>query len=320
MLSQVLAIHDLLDDPAVDGQRVVDHLRAVAPDLDLRFEVERVSGDRGHTDFVRVVIPGTDGRVGGGDARTLGVVGRLGGIGARPERIGYVSDGDGACTALAVAAKLIDMARRGDRLPGDVICSTHVCPDAPTRPHEPVPFMDSPISMDQANEHEVLPAMEAILSVDTTKGNRVINHRGMAISNTARQGYLLPVAPDLVAMYETVCGIPAQVFPLSTQDITPYSNGLYHLNSILQPTCGTEAPVVGVALTAQTAVAGSATGASREVDIAEAGRFCIEVAKGYGAGWLQFFDAAEWDELQRRYGSLAFLQTPGNGGPAAEED
>ncbi|MFT3875995.1 MAG: DUF1177 domain-containing protein [Propioniciclava sp.] len=318
MLSQVLAIHDLLDDPAVDGATVVDHLRGLAPQLDARFEVERVAGDRGHTDFVRVLIPGMRGRDAGGDARTLGVVGRLGGIGARPERIGYVSDGDGACTALAVAAKLIDMARRGDRLPGDVIVSTHICPGAPTRPHEPVPFMDSPISMDTANAHEVLPAMEAILSVDTTKGNKVINHRGMAISNTARQGYLLPVAPDLIAVYETVCGIPAQVFPLSTQDITPYSNGLYHLNSILQPACATDAPVVGVALVAQTAVAGSATGASREVDIEEAARFCIEVAKAFGEGWLQFFDAAEWDELQRRYGSLAVLQTPGVGGPAEE--
>lgn len=319
MLSQVLAVHDLLDDPCVDGARTADHLRAIWPEADVRIDVERVEGRRGHTDFVRVHVPGTRGRSSGGDARTLGVVGRLGGLGARPERIGYVSDGDGACTAIAVAAKLIDMARRGDRLPGDVIVATHICPTAPTRPHEPVPFMDSPISMDEANAHEVLPEMEAILSVDTTKGNRVINHRGMAISNTAREGYLLPVAPGLVAIYETVCGIPAQVFPLSTQDITPYSNGLYHLNSILQPACATTAPVVGVALTAQTAVAGSATGASREADIAEAGRFCLEVAKAYGEGRLQFFDEAEWADLQRRYGSLAFLQGPGEGGPVEDE-
>ena len=34
------------------------------------------------------------------------------------------------------------------------------------------------------------------------------------------------------------------VFPLTVQDITPYGNGLYHLNSILQPSTATNAPVV----------------------------------------------------------------------------
>lgn len=126
------------------------------------------------------------------------------------------------------------------------------------------------------------------------------------------------MAPDLVSVYEAVCGIPAQVFPLSTQDITPYANGLYHINSILQPTTATAAPVVGLALTAQTAVAGSATGASHETDIALAARFSVEVAKGFGEGWLQFCDETEWGHLQRLYGSLTHLQTPGVGEPASE--
>lgn len=320
MLRQVLDILELLDDPTVDGARVKEHLTALAPGVRSSVDIQRAEGPKGHTDFVQVRIPGARGRTDGGDARTLGIVGRLGGIGARPERIGYVSDGDGATAALAAAAKLLQMAGRGDVLPGDVIIGTHVCPNAPTRPHDPVPFMDSPISMEQANDYELSPDMEAIISIDTTKGNKVINHRGIAISNTARGGYILPVAPDLVAMYETVCGIPAQVFPLSTQDITPYSNGLYHINSILQPATATSAPVVGVALTAVTAVAGSATGASHEYDIELAARYSIEVAKAFGEGWLNFFDAQEWDHLQRLYGSLAHLQTPGDGEPAGDED
>ncbi|MGO0916215.1 DUF1177 family protein, partial [Clostridioides difficile] len=41
-------------------------------------------------------IPGKNGKLKGGDAPTLGILGRLGGIGARPEVIGFVSDGDGA--------------------------------------------------------------------------------------------------------------------------------------------------------------------------------------------------------------------------------
>jgi Protein of unknown function (DUF1177) len=69
------------------------------------------------------------------------VIGRLGGLGARPARIGFVSDGDGALIALAVAAKLGSMRRAGDQLPGDVIIATHICPTAPILPHDPVPFM-----------------------------------------------------------------------------------------------------------------------------------------------------------------------------------
>lgn len=62
------------------------------------------------------------------------------------------------------------------------------------------------------------------------------------------------------------------------QDITPYGNGLFHVNSILQPATATAARVVGVALTAEVVVPGSATGASQPVDIELAVRFCLEVA------------------------------------------
>ena len=57
----------------------------------------------------------------GGNAPTIALLGRLGGLGARPERIGFVSDGDGALTALACAAKLVSMHARGDVLEGDVL-------------------------------------------------------------------------------------------------------------------------------------------------------------------------------------------------------
>ena len=77
-------------------------------------------------------------------------------------------------------------------------------------------------------------------------------------------------------------------FPITTQDITPYGNGIYHLNSILQPATATDAPVVGVAITAETAVPGCATGASHPTDIEETARFCIEVAKAFGAGKCSF--------------------------------
>jgi hypothetical protein len=69
--------------------------------------------------------------------------------------------------------------------------------------------------------------------------------------------------------------------------------------------------VVGVALTAEVIVPGSATGASPAGDIDQAVRFCLEVAKAFGRGQCRFHDADEWDEIQRRYGSMRLLQTPG---------
>lgn len=306
-LMQVMEIHELLDDPGVSGEKVVAFFAAHG----IAAQSITVEGDKGHTDFVTVVIAGTQGKINGGNAPTLGIVGRLGGIGARPERIGLVSDGDGALAALAIAYKLGKMAQLGDKLAGDVIIKTHICPDAPTRPHEPVPFMDSPVDIATMNAYEIDQAMDAVISIDTTKGNRIINHKGIAISPTVKEGYILKVSDDLVATLETATGRPAYVFPLSQQDITPYGNDLYHINSILQPAVATKAPVVGLAITTATPVAGCATGASHEIDIELAVRFAIETAKTFGAGKCQFYDEAEYAHITKLYGRLTHFQTPG---------
>ena len=80
------------------------------------------------------------------------------------------------------------------------------------------------------------------------------------------------------------------------------------MNSILQPATATEKPVVGVAITAETAVPGSATGSSHPTDIALAVSFCIETAKAVGSGRARFYDAEHFAAAQRMYGSLAHLQ------------
>lgn len=300
-LRQVMEVMDLLDGPAT-GDEVAELLGGAGLDV----AVTRVEGDRGSTDFVVTTIPGRD-----RGAPVLGVVGRLGGIGARPEALGLVSDGDGAVTAVATALRLAHMAGRGDRLPGDVVVSTHICPDAPTEPHDPVPFMGTPVAMEVMNRMEVRPEMDAILSVDTTKGNRVLNHRGIAITPTIRQGWVLPVADDLLDVYQQVTGRPPRVLPITTYDITPYGNDLYHVNSIVQPAVATSSPVVGVALTAEVAVPGSGTNASHPADIAEAVRFCVETAARFGAGRIRFHDEEAFDEARARYGSMEHLQTMG---------
>lgn len=92
-------------------------------------------------------------------------------------------------------------------MPGDVYVTTHICPDAPTRPHEPVDFMDSPVDILTMNRYEVVPEMDAVLSIDTTKGNKVINHRGIAISPTVKSGYILKFNDDLLRIMEMTTGI-----------------------------------------------------------------------------------------------------------------
>lgn len=304
-LHQTLQVFELFDSALIDGQQVVD-LFAAFPGVNASFK--RVSGPKGRTDFIRIDIPGAQGKAGGGSAPTLGIIGRLGGIGARPTRIGMVSDADGAVAAVSSALKLAVMQTKGDVLAGDVIVTTHICPDAPTRPHEPVDFMDSPIDDVTMNDNEVVQEVDAILSIDTTKGNRIINHKGFALSPTVKEGYILRVSDDLLRIMEMTTGRPAVTFPITTQDITPYGNGIYHLNSILQPSTATDVPVVGVAITAESVVPGCGTGASHEVDIAAAAKFAVEVAKEFGRGTCHFYDADEYARLLALYGSLSHLR------------
>lgn len=308
-LKQVLDVYEILDDIHVNGEVVTEYAKSKGI-LDATYT--HVDEGKGPTDFIRLVIPGRNGKLNGGKAPTLGIIGQLGGIGARPERIGFVSDGDGALSAVATAIKLIDMVGKGDQIDGDVIVSTHICPTAPTMPHDPVPFMGSPVDMATNVKLTVDPDMDAILSVDTTKGNRILNKRGFALTPTVKAGYILHISEDLLQIQQTSTGELPCVLALTTQDITPYGNGLYHMNSILQPCCGTDAPVVGVAITTESSVPGCATGATHEVDVAEVVQFCVEAAKEFTAGKCSFYDKDEFEMIQKLYGSMKVLQTRGN--------
>lgn len=146
LLKQLMEVFDILDDSQASGEKMKNYLHEIAPDC--KVEVLKLTGPEGKsTDVIRIYIPGKSGKMNGGTAPTLGIIGRLGGLGARPVMTGFVSDGDGALASLTAAAKLLDMQKKGDALEGDVIVATHICPDAPTQPHEPVPFMGSPVEM-----------------------------------------------------------------------------------------------------------------------------------------------------------------------------
>jgi hypothetical protein len=307
-MRQVLDAWDMLDTPRAGGKLIASRLSARGLKQVSTF---RLGDEKLGTDLLKVVVPGVDGRQRGGPAPTLGIIGRLGGVGARPALIGLVSDADGAVVALAAALKLADMAVEGDALAGDVIITTHICPDAPTIPRHPVPFMGSPVDAGTLVQHEVDAAMDAILSVDTTRGNRVINRRGFAITPTVKEGFILPPADDLLDIMQHVTGQLPAVCPIATQDITPYANGLRHINSILQPATACDVPVVGVALTAEVPVPGPATGASQVVDIEATVRFCLEIAKAFTAGRCRFYDQDEFQRLLDLYGSMTHLRLPG---------
>jgi hypothetical protein len=307
-MRQVLEVYELLDSAKVTGRAAAELLRNRGIES---VEVTTIKGKKGSTDFIKATILGLNGKSEGGKSSTLGIIGRLGGVGARPERVGLVSDADGAVTALSCALKLADMKRSGDDLKGDVVVATHICPNSPVEPHEPVPFMGSPVDMKIMNEHEVDPKMDAVLSIDTTKGNRIIKFKGVSITPTVKEGYILKVSNDLVNILEWVTGTLPRIVPITTQDITPYGNGLDHMNSIMQPCVATTVPVVGVAITSDVPVPGCATGASHVVDIECAARFCIEVAKAFGERKCRFYDEREFGLITELYGSMRHLGTLG---------
>ncbi|MFX0044738.1 MAG: DUF1177 domain-containing protein [Candidatus Hermodarchaeota archaeon] len=301
-MKQLIEVLDFLDNPQVDGESVASFLSSYGIE---DCQIKTLEGQKGKTDILKIVIPGATGATVLGESPTLGIVGQLGGIGARPEVVGMVSDADGAIVALAAAAKLAISRSRGDTLKGDVIITTHVAPDAPILPHDPVPFMISPVPIMDVLKECVDPRMDGLLSVDATKGNRVIKTQGFAITPTVKNGWILRVSDDLINIYERVTGVTAMVVPITMQDITPYGNDVYHINSIMQPWVVTEAPVIGIATTASLPIPGSGSGANYIVGLESAARYCVEVARGFTDGTCKFYDPNEYERLISRYGDMA---------------
>ena len=89
------------------------------------------------------------------------------------------------------------------------------------------------------------------------------------------------------------------------QDITPYIDNIYHINSIMQPWLMTSAPVVGVATTARVPVPGCGTGANYVLGLEQATRFCVEVAKEFTSRNCKFYDEEEFKKLTKLYGDMS---------------
>ncbi|MGT2427679.1 DUF1177 family protein [Cupriavidus basilensis] len=303
-MKQVIESIELLSAATVDGETVATLLRArgVAD-----VTVTRVEEGGLYTDFLACTLPGLDPGL-----PALGLVGRLGGVGARPAVTGLVSDADGAIVAIATALKLADMAATGDVLAGPVRIHTHICPHAgyaaaSSGADDEIAFRDAQDDVGM----KCMPGWPPSCRWTPRGATASSTAAAWRLTPVAKEGWLLRLPERMLDVMGWVSGELPAVLPLTTQDVTPYENGLWHVNSIMQPGIVTTAPVIGVALTAQTTVPGCATGVTNAFDLDVATRFCIEVAKLFGPGNCAFYDEAEWAELLRRYGSLAHLQTVG---------
>ncbi|NIQ07498.1 MAG: DUF1177 domain-containing protein [Candidatus Korarchaeota archaeon] len=293
---------DFLNDPELSLQKIEEKITGIGI---ADYEVKDLTGEKGTTTIVKVRIHRQTEGEKSEKPRTLGIIGSLGGVGVRPKKIGLVSDADGAIVALACMMVFGEMSRRCERLPGDVIISTHVTPSAPILPHDPVPFVGSPINLYELLEIEVDARMDAVLSIDATKANRVAKWSGFAITPPVKEGWVLKLPDEILDIYERVSGRAPCVVPITTQDVTPYGTGISHINSIVQPWLKTNAPVVGVATTARSPIAGSATGANYPIGLEQATRFCIEVAKQYTRKECAFYDTEEFTRLRELYGDMS---------------
>ncbi|MFR4089385.1 MAG: DUF1177 family protein [Dysosmobacter sp.] len=122
------------------------------------------------------------------------------------------------------------------------------------------------------------------MSIDTTKGQQ--RHQCQRFCDVSDKKM---VSCSTAAIFWISSRTDFTAFPM--QDITPYGNGLFHLNSILQPATATAAPVIGVAVTTEQPVAGCATERLMWMWTA---RFAVEVARHTGAGRCNFTMSREF--------------------------
>ncbi|MGE0340989.1 MAG: DUF1177 family protein [Xanthobacteraceae bacterium] len=298
MLKEVIDVLDLMTMPDAG----IDEFLALMPNVKMDVRREVVSNEKGSTEFLKILIPGTRGKSSGGDTRTLGVIGSLGALRFAGENRGLVSDADGCVAALAVALRFARMAEKGQRITADVMISTQVCQRGYEAPHDPYPFVMTPLPSSQKHPRLVDPVMDAVLAVETCKSNKLLNHRGFAITHVAKEGLLLRVHADLIHIMEMVTGRLPVIFPVSQQDLTPYESGIHHVCGMMLGNLYTDAPVVGVPITTESQTWPAWTNVAQPDVLEQAGRFCIEVATRFGNGQTQIFYQDDYVGMKKYFG------------------
>ncbi len=298
MLREVLDIMDFMTSPTAS----VDEFLKLLPDNQIKVSREVVETEKGSMEFLKLLIPGSRGKHAGGDTKTLGVIGSLGALRIPGENNALVSDADGCLVALSVALRLARMASRGQVLPSDVLVSTHICQQGHSIPHDPYPFVMSPIPSQFKHPRLVDKEMDAVLAVETCKSNKLVSHKGFAITHVAKEGLLLRVHADMIHIMEMVTGKLPVIFPVSQQDLTPYESGIHHVCGMMLGNLFTDSPVMGVPLTTESQTWPAWTNVSHPDVLEQAGRFCLEVATRFGAGECRMYYEDDYTGMKKYFG------------------
>lgn len=75
-LKHVIELYEVMDSINVNGETIKEYLHDIDSKADVK--VKTIQGESGSTDFVRVLVKGKNGKSSGGNAPTLGIIGRLG--------------------------------------------------------------------------------------------------------------------------------------------------------------------------------------------------------------------------------------------------
>ena len=137
LIKQLLEVYDVLDDSNASGETVEAYLREESG----RMRISRISARwaKGKNRYGQSQDSRKQGKTSGGDAPTLGLLGRLGGLGARPGESDSCLTATAPLSGISLAAKLLDMQNKGRHTGGVTSLYPLMCvPDAPTRPHKPV--------------------------------------------------------------------------------------------------------------------------------------------------------------------------------------
>lgn len=300
MLREVLDVLEFLDD----ARNGAEPFAALLPEGPHSVEITPFESDIGKTDFIKILFPGKSGKSSGGNAPTTGLIGSNGGLRLPGPYPGLASDADGCIVGLAAALRLARVRARGQELAGDVLISTHICQQAHPAPHDPFPFVMSPLPSSEKHPRLVDERMDAILTPETCKGNKMVSHLGFAVTPPVREGFILRPHASILHIMEMVTGKAPVVFPITMQDVTPYELGVHHICGMVLPSIFSTAPVVGVPLTTEIQAHPSATGVQQPMVLEAAARFCVEVATSFGNGDCEFHYPGDFDGMVEAFGAV----------------
>ena len=300
MLREIIEVLDFLDDAKNDA----DEFNKLLPDGQHSIEVTPFKSDLGKTDFIKILFAGKNGKENGGHSPTIGIIGSNGGLRLPGNYPGLASDADGCIIALAVTLRLAKLFLRDQQLAGDVLISTHICQHAHPVPHDPFPFVMSPLPSSEKHPRLVDERMDAILAPETCKGNKMVSHLGFAVTPPVCDGFILRPHTSVLHIMEMVTGKNPVVFPITMQDITPYELGVHHICGMVLPSIFSTAPVIGVPIVTEIQTHPSATGVQQPMVLESAGRFCIEVATAFGNGDCEFYYPDDFNGMLESFGAM----------------